>query len=70
MREILFRGKPVEKEHELRKGHYAHTDSDWVYGYFVNCASIYDDPEKDRVAEIIKIDADRIYDGEYSPLAC
>lgn len=53
MREILFRGK------KLGTG-------EWVYGYFVNCASMYDDPEKDRVAEIIEVGADRQYLGEYS----
>lgn len=49
---ILFRGRSLET-------------GEWVYGYFVNCASMYDDPEKDRVAEIIEVGADRIYTGEY-----
>lgn len=52
-REILFRGKSVV------------TDC-WVYGYFVNCASMYDYPE-DKVPEIIDEEADRIYRGEYNP---
>lgn len=52
MREILFRGK--------------RDDGEWVEGYFVHCKSIYDD-ETGRTAEIIPHNADRIYDGEYSP---
>lgn len=59
MREILFRGKVIDSDNCHRLG-------EWVYGYFVNCASEYDDPEKDRVPEIIEVDADRIYAGEYS----
>lgn len=54
MKKTLFRGKAIDGEF-------------WIYGYFVNCASRYDDPEKDRIAEIIETNADRIYDGEYSP---
>jgi uncharacterized phage protein (TIGR01671 family) len=58
MREILFRGKVIESD--CREG------GEWVYGYFVYCADEYGDPVKDRIAEIIELDADRIYLGEYS----
>lgn len=55
MREILFRGKQKD-------------NGQWVEGFFVNCCSTYDDPETDRVAEIIEVNADRIYKGEYCHL--
>ena len=58
MREILFRGKSIYSLHK-------HNRDTWVYGYFVYCASRYDDPETDRVADIIEPDADRMYRGEY-----
>lgn len=53
MREILFRGKDLET-------------GEWVYGYFTYCCSRYDDPEKESVADIIPVDVDRIYTGEYN----
>lgn len=59
MREILFRGKCIVDFDERKL-------DTWVYGYFVYCASRYDDPVKDRVAEIIELGADRQYIGEYS----
>lgn len=59
MREILFRGKSIYSLNGRKVG-------TWVYGYFVYCASRYDDPEKDRVPEIIEIGADRVYSGEYN----
>ena len=52
MREILFRGKSIKT-------------GQWVEGFFVNCCSTYDDPDTDRVAEIVEVNADRIYKGEY-----
>lgn len=52
-REILFRGKDLET-------------GEWVYGYFTYCCSRYDDPEKESVADIIPVDVDRIYTGEYN----
>lgn len=58
MREILFRGKCIGILDVRKVG-------TWVYGYFVYCASRYDDPETDRVAEIIEPGADRVYSGEY-----
>lgn len=53
MRDILFRGKDLET-------------GEWVYGYFTYCCSRYDDPEKESVADIIPVDTDRIYTGEYN----
>lgn len=52
-RDILFRGKDLET-------------GEWVYGYFTYCCSRYDDPEKESVADIIPVDVDRIYTGEYN----
>ena len=52
MKEYLFRGKRKD-------------NGEWVYGYYVNCADGYE-PEN-RVAEIVDLNADRIYDGEYNP---
>lgn len=51
MKDYLFRGKRKD-------------NGEWVYGYYVNCADEYE-PEN-RVAEIIEVDADRIYKGEYN----
>lgn len=48
---VLFRGMTIE------------TDS-WVYGYFVNCRDEYCS-ESDTIPEIISLDAERIYRGEY-----
>lgn len=48
---VLFRGMTIE------------TDS-WVYGYFVNCRDEFCS-ESDTVPEIISLDAERIYRGEY-----
>ena len=67
MREILFRGKSIHHTHRDRNTGEWLGIGDWVYGYFVNCASQFDDP-KDTVPEIIETGADRIYTGEYSCL--
>lgn len=68
IREILFRGKTINGTHRDREtGEWLGVDT-WVEGFFVNCASMYDDPEKDRVPEIIEYNADRQYLGEYSCL--
>ena len=53
MREILFRGKRIDK-------------GEWAEGYFVYCKSEWDD-ESGRTAEIIPHETDRIYKGEYNP---
>lgn len=48
---VLFRGIDVETD-------------EWVYGYFVNCRDEFG-LESDTVPEIISLDAERIYKGEY-----
>ena len=48
---VLFRGMDVETD-------------EWVYGYFVNCRDEYCS-DSDTVPEIISLDAERIYRGEY-----
>lgn len=65
-REILFRGKTIYGTHQDRNTGEWLGAGEWVEGFFVNCASMYDDPEKDRVPEIIEYNADRQYTGEYS----
>ena len=45
-------------------------DDEWVTGYLVYCKSVYDKLETDRVADIIPVDTDRIYLGEYSCHNC
>lgn len=68
MREILFRGKTIQgNRRDPYTGEFIDIGT-WVEGFFVNCASMYDDPEKDRVPEIIEYNADRQYQGEYSSL--
>lgn len=51
-REILFRAKRID-------------NGEWVEGFFVNCAD-YCDKDAGRIADIVEIDADRIYVGEYN----
>lgn len=65
MREILFRGKTIHGTHRDREtGEWLGVGT-WVEGFFVNCSSMYDDREKDRVPEIVEYMADRQYTGEY-----
>lgn len=65
MREILFRGKTIHGTHRDREtGEWLGVGT-WVEGFFVNCSSVYDDREKDRVPEIVEYMADRQYTGEY-----
>lgn len=64
--EILFRGKTIHGTRRDRNTGEWLGVGEWVEGFFVNCASMYDDPEKDRVPEIIEYGADRQYTGEYS----
>lgn len=66
-REILFRGKSIHHTRRDRNTGEWFGIGEWVYGYFVNCASQFDNPD-DTVSEIIEIGADRIYTGEYSYL--
>ena len=56
MKEILFRGKVVD-------------NSAWVHGFFVNCRDYYDD-EDSRTPEIISVNAEHQYAGEYDCLEC
>lgn len=49
---IIFRGKTVK-------------DYLWVEGYFVACID-ETDPERGRIPEIVGLNADHIYTGEYS----
>lgn len=68
MREILFRGKTIHGTHRDREtGEWLGVGT-WVEGFFVNCSSMYDDREKDRIPEIVEYNADRQYTGEYSSL--
>lgn len=50
--DIIFRGKTVE-------------DNLWVEGYFVACID-ETDPDRGRIPEIVGLNADHIYRGEYS----
>lgn len=50
--DIVFRGKTVE-------------DNLWVEGYFVACID-ETDPDRGRIPEIVGLNADHIYRGEYS----
>ena len=50
MREILFKAKRID-------------NGAWVEGFFVNCIGEYDEKP---TADIVEIEADRIYVGEYS----
>lgn len=56
MKEILFRGKVVD-------------NSAWIHGFFVNCRDYYDD-EDSRTPEIISVNAERQYAGEYDHWEC
>lgn len=67
-REILFRGKTIRGTHRDREtGEWLGVGT-WVEGFFVNCKSMYDHSETDRIPEIVEYNADRQYTGEYSSL--
>ena len=57
MREILFRGKTPSQEQHF-------DDGEWVEGYYVNATEEYGNGE--RTSEIISLEAERIYSGEYT----
>ena len=64
-KEILFRGKAISGTHRDRNTGEWIGAGTWVEGFFVNCSSIFDDREKDRIPEIVEYMADRQFTGEY-----
>ena len=61
MREILFRGKVV------RHPDWTEMNGKWTVGFFVNALDEYpDDPDKERIPEIVSLKARNICCGEYS----